>query len=111
MPVRSFSDFGIVMHETYADYDQVPIFQDSKSIVLALRFKLFAITMSLTLAFGYALFLLLAKSCDNRANKKLLLKIRKDRVETIKAIARPSSSEIASSDQNALDYIRIKAIL
>ena len=106
-----FSDFGIVMHETYADYDPVPIFQDSKSVALALRFKLFAITMSLTLAFGYALSLLLAKSFDNRANKKLLLKIRKDRVEKIKAIARPSSSETTSSDQKALDYIRIKAIL
>jgi hypothetical protein len=34
-----FSDFGIVMHETYADYDHVPIFQDSKSVALALRFK------------------------------------------------------------------------
>ena len=63
--IRSASAFifqtsELGMHETYADYDHVPIFQDSKSVALALRFKLFAITMSLTLAFGYSMSLLLA---------------------------------------------------
>jgi hypothetical protein len=52
----------------------------------------------------------LARGFDDRVNRQLLLKIRKDRIEKIKSYAR-SSSQLSSSEIKTLDYVRIKAIL
>jgi hypothetical protein len=105
-----FSDFGIVMYETLADYDYLPDFGSFNSNIIAPQFRIFAVTMTLVLVFGYALSVSIAKSYDERINKKLLIKIRKNRVEKIKSIALPSAQD-SVSDEKALDYIRIKAIL